>query len=74
LAIGYADHIMLSHDHIASWLGRPFELPDLVQALLANWSYSHVFKNVIPEVKKAGVTDEQINKMLVENPKRLFGG
>ncbi|MBM3154975.1 MAG: phosphotriesterase [Chloroflexi bacterium] len=74
LAIGYADYIMLSHDHIASWLGRPFELPDFVQALLANWSYSHIFKNIIPEIKKTGVTEEQVNKMLVENPKRLFGG
>lgn len=74
LTIGYADRIMLSHDYIASWLGRPFELPDFVQALIANWSYAHVFRNIIPELKKAGVTDEQFSKMLVDNPRRLFGG
>lgn len=74
LAIGCADRIMLAHDYVARWLGRPFELPDFVQALIANWSYSHVFKNIIPQIRKAGVTEEQVSKMLVDNPRRLFGG
>jgi phosphotriesterase-related protein len=55
-------------------MGRPFVLPDFIQALIANWSYTHIFKDIIPQLKKSGVTDGQIGMMLVENPRRIFGG
>ena len=45
-----------------------------MQPLLANWSYGHVFKDIIPALKEAGVTDDKINTMMVDNPRRLFGG
>ena len=34
--------------------------------------YGHVLENIIPDLKYYGVTDEQLNTMLVENPKRLL--
>ena len=71
---GNANKIMLSHDTVNVWLGRPPVMPDALGALLANWRITHLFENVIPTLKQRGVTDEQINTMLVENPKRLFGG
>jgi len=74
LGIGYANRIMLSQDYWPYWLGRPFEMPDSMQPLLANWSYGHVFKDIIPALKEAGVTDDKINTMMVDNPRRLFGG
>jgi len=74
LGMGYAHRIMLSHDYCPYWLGRPFELPDFVKGLIANWSYAHVFKNIIPALKQAGVSDDKINTMMVDNPRRLFGG
>ncbi len=74
IGIGYANRIMLSHDYSPYWLGRSVELPDIAKTLLANWSYSHVFENIIPALKEAGVTDENINMMMVENPRRLFAG
>ena len=74
LGLGFADRLVLSHDFSAQWLGRPFVMPDFIQPLIANWSYTHIFKNIIPQLKKAGVTDEQVNQMLVENPRRIFGG
>ncbi len=74
IGIGYANRIMLSHDYSPYWLGRPFELPGLVNTLLSNWSYSHVFKNIIPALREAGVSDENIDTMMVENPRRLFAG
>ncbi|MBM3119962.1 MAG: phosphotriesterase [Chloroflexi bacterium] len=73
LGIGYADKILLSQDYWPYWLGRPFELPELAKPLLANWSYVHVFKNIIPALKEAGVTDDKVNTMMVDNPRRLFG-
>jgi len=74
VGIGYANRIMLSHDYSPYWLSRPFELPDFARGLIANWSYTHVFKNIIPALKEAGVSDDKINAMMVDNPRRLFAG
>jgi len=71
---GYSDRIMISHDYIAHWLGRPLNIPEEALPLIANWHPTHLFNNVIPALKKGGVTEEQINTILVENPRRLFGG
>ncbi len=35
--------------------------------------YNYLFEVFIPMCKQYGVTDESINKMLVENPQRIFG-
>jgi phosphotriesterase-related protein len=74
LGLGFADRIVLSQDCNARILGRPFVMPDFIQGLIANWSYTHIFKDIIPQLKQAGVTDAQVGQMLVENPKRIFGG
>ena len=71
---GYADKMMISHDCIITWLGRPLNLPEAALPLVANWHPSHLFKNIIPELKKGGVTDDQINTIIKENPRRLFAG
>jgi phosphotriesterase-related protein len=73
LGTGYGDQIMLSHDTVNVWLGRPLILPEEAEELLANWHITHLFDNVLPILKKAGITDEQINTIFFENPKRLFG-
>ncbi len=76
VGIGYADRIMLSHDYCGDlsvcWLDRPVELPDFATPVIANWSYAHVFKNIIPALKEAGVSDDKIDTMMVQNPRRLF--
>jgi len=72
-AAGYADRIMISHDSIFKWLRRPIETPPEILRLLANWNWSHIFVNVIPALKKMGVSNEQIDLILIENPKRFFG-
>jgi phosphotriesterase-related protein len=67
---GYGDRIMLSHDCIFVWLGRPGTL--LPQ--YAEWYPDFLFKKLLPKMKRAGVTDEQIMRVLVDNPRRLFAG
>jgi phosphotriesterase-related protein len=74
LGLGFADRIVLSQDCNAHYMGRKMVWPDSIQALMANWSYVHIFKNIIPQLKHAGITDAQVKQMLVENPKRIFGG
>jgi phosphotriesterase-related protein len=67
---GYGDRIMLSHDCIFVWLGRPGNLP----AQYAGWYPDFLFKRLLPKMKGAGVTDEQIQGILVDNPRRFFSG
>jgi len=74
IGIGYVDRILLSQDCPAYRLGRPFEFAEATKRLLANWTYVHVFKNIIPALKEAGVSEDKINTLMVENPRRLFSG
>jgi phosphotriesterase-related protein len=75
IGIGHEDRIIISHDTIAQWLGRPYpEMPEPIKSLMANWTPTHLCRNIIPFLKKAGVTEEQAQKILVENPGRLFAG
>lgn len=74
LGMGYEDRIMLSHDTVNLWLGRPLVMPDEVVTLLENWHPTHLFENVVPVLQKAGISDERIDAIFTENPKRLFGG
>ncbi|MCX7981805.1 MAG: hypothetical protein N2572_02700 [Syntrophales bacterium] len=71
---GYADRILLSHDTVNYWLGRPISVPEKYLKAFENWRIDHIAKNVIPMLKAEGVTDEQIRVMMVENPKNVFLG
>jgi phosphotriesterase-related protein len=73
LSIGYAKQIVLSHDYVGCFLGRSmFRTPES-QRGLAKWSYTHLFKEVLPKLRAIGVSEAQIQTMLVENPRRFFG-
>lgn len=66
---GHADKMVLSHDAscFIDWLPE-----ELVPIALPNWHYLHIHNDVIPALKKRGVTDEQIATMLVDNPRAIF--
>lgn len=71
---GYGDQMLLGHDAIQVWLGRPMPpLPPEAAALFANWNWNNIFANIIPALKAGGASDEDINKLLVDNPRRLYG-
>jgi phosphotriesterase-related protein len=67
---GYGQRIMLSHDCIFVWLGRPGNLP----SRYSNWYPDFMFKNLLPKMKAAGVTEDEIRGLLVDNPRRFFRG
>lgn len=73
LGTGYEGQILLSQDTVNYWLGRPLVLPEIVQQMLAHWHPTNIFENVLPVLRKAGITDEQIDILLIGNPRRLFG-
>ncbi len=69
---GYADRIVLSQDAacFSDWF-----VPDPVAAMAAaapNWHYEHIGDDVLPALREAGVSQAQIDQMLVGNPKRYF--
>jgi phosphotriesterase-related protein len=66
---GHAGKMVLSHDAACfnDWLPER-ALP----AVLPNWHYMHIHNDVIPALKKRGVTEEQIQTMMVETPRAIF--
>ena len=68
---GYADRMFLSQDYCSTIDWFP---PEVAEYLRANevpkWSMTLLFDEVIPELRERGMTDEQLDQMMVENPKR----
>jgi len=66
---GHAGKLVLSHDAacFSDWLPER-DLP----AILPNWHYLHIHNDVIPALKKRGVTHEQLQTMLADNPRAIF--
>jgi phosphotriesterase-related protein len=72
LGVGYEKQIVLSHDSVWCWLGRGLDLPLETAKLVENWKPTHVFQNIVPALKRAGVSEEKLRAMLVDNPRRYF--
>jgi phosphotriesterase-related protein len=66
---GHADKMVLSQDAACfnDWLPEA-----ALSAVVPNWHYLHIHNDVLPALKRRGVTDEQINTMLIDNPRRIF--
>jgi phosphotriesterase-related protein len=65
---GYAESMVLSQDASCyiDWVDPG------VMAMLTDWRYTHIHEDVLPYLREHGVTDEQIETMLVANPRRYF--
>jgi len=72
LGVGYEKQVVLSHDSVWCWLGRGLDLPPETAKLVENWKPTHVFQNIVPALKRAGVSEDKIRAMLVDNPRRYF--
>jgi phosphotriesterase-related protein len=73
-ARGYADRMVLAHDAncFIDYFGGAH---DAVRPVFApNWHYTHISDDVLPALAEAGVTGAQVRQMLVDNPRRYFGG
>ena len=68
-ARGHDDQMVLSHDAacLNDWLDE-----DVVAMVMPRWSFLHISNDVIPALREKGVTAEQIDQMLVQNPQKLF--
>lgn len=68
-AAGYADRMVLAHD--ASCFIDWFD-PDAKVQAVPQWNFRHISEDVLPALRERGVTDEQIETMLVGNVRRYF--
>jgi phosphotriesterase-related protein len=68
---GFADRMVLSHDASCYMDWSPVDrVPDTLR--MPNWHYNHISEDVIPALTARGVTDEQLDAMLIHNPRRIF--
>ena len=65
---GFAESMVLSQDASCyiDWLDPG------VMAMLPQWHYNHIHTEVLPYLREHCVTDDQIDQMLVGNPRRYF--
>jgi phosphotriesterase-related protein len=61
--MGLLSQVVVAHD--VSW--------KIQLRKYGGYGYDHILSHVVPMFRKAGLTDEQINTMLVENPRRMLG-
>jgi len=67
---GHADRMFLSTDACAEFDWFP---PELIEQMAPNWKSSYIFDGVVPRLREAGMTDEQLDAMTVGNVKRWLG-
>ena len=72
-AQGHADKMVLSHDACCHIDFAPQDVIEMgLRAAFPNWHFCHVPDDVIPALKRGGVTDDQIDQMTTHNPRAIF--
>jgi phosphotriesterase-related protein len=69
---GHADRMVLSHD-AACWIDwvQPMD-EERWNQLMPNWNFLHVPGDVLPMLRERGVSDAEIEQMMVGNPRDIF--
>jgi phosphotriesterase-related protein len=74
---GYTRNILLSHDSISCWQGRPvpfgYRFEDVLE-MLPDWRPTTILTKIVPQLRAGGLGDADIATLLVDNPRRLFTG
>ena len=80
---GHRAQIMMSQDRHCGWLGKfarqmsPQELAHIeAQRAIGNWPppYTYMFTDFVPMLKERGLTQHDIDSILLDNPRRYFAG
>ncbi len=70
--IGAGDRIVVSHDTVWCWRGRSIVPPDVYDRPDAVWHPTHFERRIIPMLRDAGVSDQAIDALVIDNPRRFF--
>jgi len=67
---GHADRIVLSHDAMChvDWF------PAAVSGAWKDWRWTHIPEDVLPHMRRSGISDDDITTMMVVNPRRILEG
>jgi phosphotriesterase-related protein len=67
---GHASRLVLSHDACC----YNHTLPDDIGTVQPNWHFRHIPEAVLPALREQGVTEAQLDEMLIHNPRRVLTG
>ena len=62
---GATSRLLVSHDTVWCWMGKPLPADPA-------WRPSRFSEDIVPMLKAGGATDQHIETLLVENPRRYF--
>ncbi|HEV3366568.1 MAG TPA: hypothetical protein VG054_03835, partial [Acidimicrobiales bacterium] len=67
---GHAGRIVLSHDAMChvDWV------PPALASGWKDWRWTHIPQDVLPEMRRSGISDEDISTMMIDNPRRILEG
>jgi phosphotriesterase-related protein len=74
-AAGHLERVLMSHDSIMCWLGRPVPYANTFEAMLdmlPEWRSTRIFKKIVPMLREGGMSEREVETILVDNPRRLF--
>ncbi|MFJ3405968.1 phosphotriesterase [Promicromonospora sp. NPDC090134] len=71
LARGYAGQLVLSQD--CAWFSRVTP-PSWRRARTPSWTHDHLSRRIIPRLLAAGTDPRDVERMMVDNPRRLLAG
>lgn len=71
---GYISQLLISHDYplFYDWGDNNWEKEKRKPVDKVKVGFSYIMEKIIPELRKRGLSDQEINILMVENPKRLF--
>ena len=73
---GYRDQVIVSQDKVNCWLGN---IPGVgtaedIARIVPNWTMTHLFERIFPELLRMGVSQADLDALLLDNPRRFFSG
>lgn len=69
VARGYADSIVVSHDQTCR---MDWASPERVRSVMPRWHLRHISDAVIPALRSAGLSEDDLEAILERNPRRFF--
>ena len=76
VAMGYTSQIVFSHDNVGcmhGWDSAASKFTPTAEAR-SKRRYTYLLEEFVPRLKEAGVSDEAVRQILVDNPRRYFEG
>ncbi len=76
-ASGHLRNILLSHDSVVCWQGRPVPFANRYEDLLGflpDWRPTSILTKIVPQLREGGLSETDVATILVDNPRRFFAG